>query len=264
MNFFEQLGRYAANTIIKQAEEEEGSGNKSKKKPSAAEKIVDTNSAGGIAADYLAPGLWGGERAGRTQAMADSIGEPTTFGVKHPLSSSWMHLLGGGGLGAAGGAGAGALAALLLGARRPDIEGGAALGAGLGGLLGGGAGLYSAGKSRRDEMKRINHFYDEDSEAGRVDPKDPKFSLLSALLLPGRGPHRTGQLEAVKAMKGGDPIKEQHTGMRDALYASRGIPYLGTLMNPLHGYAQNIRTQMEGTEPVEQNAPPMRRGRFVA
>lgn len=261
MSFFEQLGRHAANTLVKQAAEENKG--KKKKKVSPSSEIVDMGSAGGRAADYLAPGLWGGERSGRTQAMAEAIGEPTTFGVKHPLSSSWLHTLGGLGLGGIGGAGLGGLLGLGLGADRQQIEqmmtGLGVAGAGLGGI----GGAYSAGKSRRDEMKRINALYDEDEAAGRVAPKDPKFSLLSALLLPGRGPHRTGQLEAVKAMKGVAPIKEQHDGLRDALYASRGVPYLGNVTSLLHGYGQNIRTQLDGTDSAEE-AKPVRRGRLAA
>ena len=261
MNFFEKLGQVAANNLVKQAADEKK--DKKKKKVSPSSKIVDMETAGGRAADYLAPGLWGGERAGRTKAMADAISEPTTFGVKHPLSSSWLHALGGTGLGAAGGAGLGGLIGLGTGARSDQLE---QLMAGLGlagGLAGGIGSIYSAGKSRRNEMKRINTLYDEDEAAGKVDPKDPKFSRLAALLLPGRGPHRTGQLEAVKAMKGGDPIKEQHDGLRDALYASRAVPYLGSITSLLHGYGQNLRTQFDGTDSSPE-APAVRRGRPAA
>ena len=258
MNLFEQLGQVAANNLIKQAADEKK--DKKKKKVPPSSEIVDMETAGGRAADYLAPGLWGGERAGRSQSMAAAIEEPTTFGVRHPVTSSILHTLGGAGLGALGGAGIGGVAGYSPDSRSDNSSTGAIMGALAGGLLGGAGGIYSAGKSRRDEMKRINTLYDEDEAAGRVEPKDPKFSLLSALLLPGRGPHRTGQLEAVKAMKGGAPIKEQHNGLRDALYASRGVPGIGGITNLLHGYGQNLRTQLDGTDSSPET-PAIRRGR---
>jgi hypothetical protein len=260
MNFFEKLGQVAANNLVKQAAEE-----KKKKKPSAAGKIVDTGSFKGQLADYLAPGMWGGERAGRTQAMADAIDEPTTFGVRHPITSSILHALGGMGLGALGGAGVGGLAGYSPDSRLNNAPGGAAIGAVAGGLLGGLGGVYSAGKSRRDEMKRINALYDEDEAAGRVNPKNPKFSLLSALLLPGRASHRTGQLEAVKAMKGSGDIADQRGGARDLLYGAQlaTMPVTGPLVNLLHNYGQNIRTQFEDPD-ATPDSKPVRRGRQVA
>lgn len=255
MSLFEQLGRHAANALVKQAAEEEAD-KKKKKKPSEANKIVNMDSTSGRLADYLAPGLWGGERAGRTQAMAEAIGEPTTFGVRHPVTSGLMHAVGKTGLGTVGGAALGGLLAKALGADTHDTQGGMILGGAAGGLLGYGKGIYDAGKSRRNEMKRINHFYDEDVAAGKVNPKDPKFSLLSALLLPTRGPHRTGQLEAVKAMRGESSIRDEHDGLRDALYAANVLAPIGVF----HGYGQNLRTQLGDGKPEEPKAQFVRRG----
>jgi hypothetical protein len=260
MNFFEKLGQVAANNLVKQAAEDK---KKKKSKPSAAAKIVDTGSFKGQLADYLAPGMWGGERAGRSQAMASAIEEPTTFGVRHPVTSSILHTLGGAGLGALGGAGLGGVAGYSPDSRSDNSATGAIMGALAGGLLGGAGGVYSAGKSRRDEMKRINALYDEDEAAGKVNPKNPNFSLLSALLMPGRASHRTGQLEAVKAMKGSGDIADQRGGARDLLYGAQlaTMPVTGPLVNLLHNYGQNARTQLEdpdGTpdmKPVRRNRP---------
>jgi len=233
------LHRQAAQLLVsvKQAAEDE---DKPKKKDSPSKKIVDMNSVGGALADYLAPVHWGGERAGRTQAMADAIGEKTTFGVRHPYMQTVGHSLVGGGLGGLLGTGAGIGLNYLTG--RASGEAPTTLG-GAGALLGAIAGKLNAGRVRRNEMKRIGHFYDEDSAAGKVNSKDPKLSALSAFLLPLRGPHRTGQVEAVKAMRGERTIPEQR-GARSALYTLGNLPYVGPPASLLHGYGQNIKTQL--------------------
>lgn len=217
----------------------------------AANDIVDMKSLGGRLADYLAPSAWGGERAGRSKAMADAMDEPTTMGVKHPLLTQLGHMLGGAGVGALAGTGIGAAFLPIAGGslsteadRRRAAQfmilsalGGAGLGA-VGGIP------YS-GYRRRQEMKRLNKLYDKKQESGEVNPKHPQFSGIAAALLPDRGPHRTGQLEAVRAMAGGKPISEQRPVGRDILYAARALPGgVGPALGFLHSYGQNLRTQL--------------------
>jgi hypothetical protein len=231
------LAERASALLIKMAEKP--SEPATKKKPKASD-IVNMSSGHGLAADLIGASDWGGERSGRTQAMADAIDEPTTFGVRHPLTQTLGYavpsaLLGG----LAGGAAGFGLGELTNSPSPGNITAGAGLGSGLGTLLG----TLLAGYSRRKEMNRINQLYDEDAEAGRVNPRDPKFSALSALLFPGRGPHRTGQLEAVRAMRGERSIADQHNDARDVLYGLGRIPYVGSLPRALHGYGQNIKTQ---------------------
>jgi len=221
-----------------------------KKKDSPSKKILNMDSTGGRLADYLVPGAWGGERAGRAQAMADAIGEKTTFGVRHPWLQSNAHTLLGGGLGALLGSGAGWALAQLF--NPPETRNATTLGALLGGSAGVLGGTYTAGKSRRNEMKRIGHFYDQDVAEGKVNPKNPKMSLLSALLLPGRGPHRTGQVEAVKAMRGEKTMPEMHDESRDVLYSARMLPYVGLPISLLHNYGQNIKTQLNSESKAEE------------
>lgn len=237
------LAKFAAEEYERRPKDESENKKPVKKAPPSAKELVNMDSTGGALADYIVPGLWGGERAGRTQAMADAIGEKTTFGVRHPLLQSWGYGLGGGALGALLGGGAGLLAGGLTGGPRNAEEL-----APLGALLGGGAGLLGggllAGRHRRDEMKRIGHFYDQDAAEGKLKPKNPKFSILSALLMPGRGPHRVGQLEATRAIRGDKSMGDQRGGGRDVLYSSRFLPYVGGPMGLLHGYGQNIRTQL--------------------
>lgn len=237
------LAKFAAEEYERRPKDESENKKPVKKAPPSAKELVNMDSTGGALADYIVPGLWGGERAGRTQAMADAIGEKTTFGVRHPMLQSWGYGLGGGALGALLGGGAGLLAGGLTGGPRNAEEL-----APIGALLGGGAGLLGggllAGRHRRDEMKRIGHFYDQDAAEGKLKPKNPKFSILSALLMPGRGPHRVGQLEATRAIRGDKSMGDQRGGGRDVLYSSRFLPYVGGPMGLLHGYGQNIRTQL--------------------
>lgn len=237
------LAKFAAEEYERRPKDESENKKPVKKAPPSAKELVNMDSTGGALADYIVPGLWGGERAGRTQAMADAIGEKTTFGVRHPLLQSWGYGLGGGALGALLGGGAGLLAGGLTGGPRSADEL-----APIGALLGGGAGFLGggllAGRHRRDEMKRVGHFYDQDAAEGKLKPKNPKFSILSALLMPGRGPHRVGQLEATRAIRGDKSMGDQRGGGRDVLYSSRFLPYVGGPMGLLHGYGQNIRTQL--------------------
>lgn len=213
--------------------------------PPPAGEIVDMNSFSGGLADYLTSAAWGGERAGRSKAMADAMDEPTTMTVKHPLIATIGHTLGGGALGALAGAGLGAAAA-------PFGEGGASSnlrdfpigGAILGGALGFLGGLPYSAYKRRQEMDRLNKLYDKKRLTGDIKPKHPRFSGISAVLLPERGPHRTGQLEASRAMAGGPPIREQRPMGRDLLYALRALPYVGYPTSILHDYGQNLRTQL--------------------
>lgn len=210
-----------------------------------AEDIVDTRSSGGLLADYLTPMTWGGERAGRSQAMADALAglHQPSFNLRHPSSSTLLNLGGG----AVTGGGLGGLIGGLGGALIPGGRGvmaGAGLGAVLGSTGGGLIGALNAARLRRKEMKRINKLYDREQAAGNLRPREPQLSELATLFLPFRGPHRTGQVEATRAMLTGTPISKQHRPSRDVLYAldialqGAGIPF-----GLAHTYAQNFKTQ---------------------
>lgn len=217
----------------------------------AANDIVNMKSIGGALADYAAPSAWGGERAGRSKAMADAMDEPTTMGVKHPILSQIGHMLGGAGMGALAGTGVGASVLPFLGgdmSNTMDRRHAAQMlllsalgGAGLGAV----GGIPYSGYRRRQEMKRLNKLYDTKKEQGGVNAKHPEFSGLAAALIPDRGPHRTGQLEASRAIAGGKPISEQRPIGRDLLYLSRALPGgVGPAIGLLHSYGQNLRTQL--------------------
>lgn len=216
-----------------------------KNKMPDAEDIVNMDSSGGRLADFLGDRPFGGERAGRTQAMADAMNEPTTFGVKHPMSQTYMYGLPLGALGGiAGAVGGGLLGPALLGTTPQE---GATAGGGLGALAGVLGGFGASSAARRREMARINDLYNAKKEKGQVIPKYPNLSLLSSLLFPLRGPHRTGQIEAVRAMKNNLPIDEVRAPGRDGLYAYESVPALprSSVALLLHGYGQNIKTQLD-------------------
>jgi hypothetical protein len=222
-----------------------------------AESIVNTNSTGGRLADYLAPGTWGGERAGRTQAMADAIDEDTTFNVRHPVTSS----LGSTVLNGLAGAGMGGGIGMGIDRLNSNLSGkGTQIGALAGGALGALNGLLASGADRREEMRRINHFYEEDRKANRLKDVKPQFSAASMLLAPGRGAHRTGQLEAKRAIGGEKSISDQHGGLRDLLYVLRMVPGAQQL-GLAHAYGQNARTQLASSgalDPPEAQEPKRR------
>lgn len=221
--------------------------NNTKNPTPVASDVVNMDSTGGWLADVLSPGLWGGERAGRAQAMAAAADEDTTFNVRHPATSNLGYALAGGGLGALTGAAlvrpfshdAGALTHGALG------------GAGLGAL----AGSVMAGLSRRDDMRQINAAYDAAVQAGTLSPKTPRLSWISALLAPARGPHRTGQVEATEAMRGGKSIAQSRKGYRDALYGTStllgGLP-IGVAAQLGHSYGQNLKTQSKSRKMQEE------------
>lgn len=211
---------------------------------SKAKDIVNMDSRGGVLADYLTPGSWGGERAGRTQAMADAMDENTTFNVRHPKTSQIGHTLGGGLIGSSLG---GLLGSLISNEREHQVGG-----ATIGGILGGVGGTLLSGRRRRDEMKRIGHFYDKDREEGKLNPKRPEFSSAATVLLPSRGPHRIGQLEAFNAVKGNKSIEAQRGSMRDSLYAMGLLPTVGGAVSLPHNYLLNIKTELANERKKEK------------
>lgn len=221
-----------------------------KKTPPRSKDIVDMDSLRGRLADYFHTPGPGGERAGRSQAMADAIGETSSHSVRHPGINTFLRTAIGGGVGGLAGAG---LVAATGGGNDPAVAG--AVGSSLGGMLG----LLSAGKARRKEMRRIGALYDEDAAAGKVNPQMPQLSSTAALLAPLRGPHRTGQVEAVRAMRGEGSIAEQRPRGRSLGYAAQMLQPYGNLVALGQGYLQNYNTQRasnaEAPPPVYERRP---------
>jgi len=167
---------------------------------------------------------------------------PTSFNLNYPVLSqalsAWAGALGGAAIGGLGGA--------TVGAGLPGLF----VGGGIGSL----AGAVSAPYRRRGEMERINAAYQAASENGELDLRAPQLSKAAAVLLPMGGPYRTGEMEAYKAMTGGPSIQKQHGIGRDFLYASRALPYVGQAVEPLHGWAQNIKTQVDSEQEQERES----------
>jgi len=226
--------------------------------------IVDMDSTGAALADYFTPGAWGGERAGRIETLARAMGEPTTFNVKHPSTHAVLSGLGGGLGGAVIGGGLGGLLGhLTVGGPHGTLPG-LAVGSIGGSVLGSLAGGLLSGKGRREEMKRVVDLYDQTrkNKKKKLNLADPELSLLSAIFLPGRGPHRTGQLETARTLRGEKSIDEQRDGFRDLGYLVKSIPYGPKQVMPavgtaalLHDYLQNIRTQREAGTGKGRSSP---------
>lgn len=229
----------AAKFAADDGDEEQSKADKpAKKTPPPAKQILDMDSLGGRLADYGASGTWGGERAGRAQAMADAMGEDTTFNVRHPYSHEGVSTLLGGALGAALGGGVGR----LLNQKGNDDWRSAGLGAMLGGTGGLLAGSLSSGYKRRREMSRLAKLYEQAVAENKLNPKNPQFSMNATFAAPLRGPHRTGQVEAVQAMRGERDIAGQDARMRHLAYAARFLPYYGPQIAYAHGLSQNLRS----------------------
>tara|TARA_B100000700_G_scaffold291848_2_gene351224 strand:- start:2265 stop:3968 length:1704 start_codon:yes stop_codon:yes gene_type:complete len=210
--------------------------------------ILNMRGAGGFLADYLAPGAWGGERAGRAEAlMRASQGDPS-FNVKHPITSQLLGM----GTGAVAGAGLGAAAHLLAGRLGYDVkpdgidDGPMQIGGGLGAL----AGYLIPAILRRKEMKDAVKRYDDVRDIISDEHINaPEFSSAATALAPLRGPHRAGQVEAVRSMLGQEGgVEDKHGLGRDALYAGRALPYVGGPLGLAHTYAQNIGAAQSAKE----------------
>lgn len=81
--------------------------------------------------------------------------------------------------------------------------------------------------------------------------------LKPAVALPGRGAHRSGQVEAYNAMKGNSSIEDQRGYMRDglntAITAGSVVPgFPAGFLALLQGYGQNAKTQLAAGRLKEQ------------
>lgn len=226
-------------------------GDKPKAKPPKSNEIVNMDTPGGRVADLLSPHAFGGDRAGRSQAMAIAAGRDPSFGVRHPFSQTLGHTtfgsFAGGGLGAllGAGVGAGAGAAGLLSKGHHSPAGmGAIVGTGVGTTAGALLGMLTSTLSRRSDMRATNQAYDAANANGTLNVWPPKLSPLAAALLPLRGPHRRGQMQGYKTMSG-DPTAQPLHNSSAAKYIAEHIPHVATPASVIGGYGQNISTQFE-------------------
>lgn len=223
--------------------------------------VVPMHTTTGALADYFAPGTWGGERAGRSQTLANAAGVHPSFRVRHPtiaaMGAMGLGGLAGAGIGAAGGAVVGDIMdsrADMLEAANTGLDGGysedhvnaipgAMIGGGLGGLAGMLAGPLLSAYLRRRDMAGINNAFD----AGHGEPDVPELSRASMLLLPDRGPHRKGQIDAYRYLTGDSEDVRNNALLNDAGYVtpllSGAVPGLGQAVSIGHRYGQNFATQ---------------------
>lgn len=221
----------------------------------ASEDIVNMDSNGGFLADFV-PGMWGGERAGRSQAMAQASGTTPNFNVRHPVTSGMGSVFGGMALGGLTGAGLGGASGYGAGMalNQSNVAGATAAGAGIGaagGIATGSIiGLVRNALARRKEMGSINEHYDAVRDEGGLNPEVPKFNTAATIFAPGRGPHRTGQLDGYEAISSGKSIDNQRPLSRDLAYsvAAAPIPYVNSAVSLGHQGYQNIASHLRSNK----------------
>lgn len=206
------------------------------------DELLNMNTTGGAFADYLAPGTWGGTRAGKAQQLAESMGEEPSFNVRHPgtsqLLSSLVGTAGGGLLGAGLGAGIGALTG------NDNMGAGAGIGTAVGALGGAVGGPLYAAHRRRKEMGGItDRFQSRLESGGKITPKKPEFGWLATLLAPLRGPHRAGQADTYEALsRNAAPSSDT---LRNTGYTAGMLPYVGPMVGLPMSYGQNIGAKLK-------------------
>lgn len=245
------LGYY----LGKQAAEEKKDENSEAVEPPRAKDLLTVDSLRARLADYLSPGFWGGERAGRAQTMAAASGfGDVPFGVRHPSSQVALRGLRGSALGGLAGGlagfGLGGLSGMLPNQQVSPMElggMGALAGAGIGASVGALVDPFLGLKSNRRYYRGLNRHYNEKREAGELVSEAPKFNELATYLAPFRGPHRVGQMDAHKAISGGADLRDLR-GYRDALTAASlagNLGGLGSLAHLPQMYGQNIKARLQ-------------------
>jgi hypothetical protein len=196
-----------------------------------ADKLLPMDTTSGRLADYLTHG-WGGERSGRAQQLAEAAGVDPSFNVRYPTTSGVLSSLAGGGIGALSGASLGHT--LGSGSEEATLAG-SGVGALLGSLLGA---AYNA-KSRRQDMREIKEeFADQD----HLSVGKPNFSTLATIAAPLRGPHRTGQMQAHRALTGKSHGLDDRSVAHDAGYIANMLG--GFPVSALTGIAQNANAAL--------------------
>ncbi len=165
-----------------------------------AEDIVDgRRTTGTVLADMVAP--LAGDRAGRAEVMASSVGENPSFGVRRPQLQTLGLAAGGTVAGMLAGALTGGLAGKAFGQSKSDVGESAGTGGAIGAVTGGLAGLLMAALSRNKEISRISGAFDK---SDKVTPNYRKANPVAAIL-GGTGFHSSGRTSALEAISGVAP-----------------------------------------------------------
>jgi hypothetical protein len=213
-----------------------------------AKDLLNTGSVGGFLADYLTPAHWGGTRAGRATQIAQSLGMEPSIDTRMPLRAGYLRMLTHGLGGAALGAGVGGLAGAIGGHGPDDALAGAGVGAMLGGSLGAASGPMRSAYKRRSDMINIRQkLEDELAENGgkNINPKATNFGTASSLLLPYAGAHRAGQADAYRALKDNERYRP---GGRSLAYGAEFLPYVGGALTIPRGIIQNFNARGRSSE----------------
>lgn len=199
--------------MVKYAEEAE----KKKDKPSG-DELLKTRGFGSVLGDFVYP--WMGNRAGTATAMGLASGEDVPFRVRYPATGQAGDVLGLGALGGLGGAALGAgIGGILDGQPGEGAATGAAIGV-LGGAFGGlGVNFFKRRYAQRDLKKN----YDEADELD-IDKAFPDHGITSSILGFMGGPHRIGRHRTAMELLEGEARDSTPRHVRNVGQGLAGLP----------------------------------------
>jgi hypothetical protein len=211
-----------------------------------ANDIVNMDSFGGVLADYFVPNAQGGRRAGRSTQMARAAGEDPGLLVEHPITTDVLAGIAGSSIGASIGNN--------FGSNKPvgdlGVNVGTLVGAGIGGL----AAAVLARIIRRSQMNDINKAYDKARSKGKLKVVDPELSQTAGLILPLGGPHRAGQVAALRAQlrKGeSDPSRTESIGDVARILP---IPVISDATSIIGGAVEGVQSANEAERLLSKKA----------
>ena len=200
-----------------------------------ANDIVNMDSFGGGAADILSPGLFGGNRAGRSKQLADASGQDAGFNVTHPQWSNFLAGLPSAAIGGIAGYGLGEKMGLGNNAEQNN-----AIGAGIGAAGGLLASSLLMNILRRSKMREIGEGFDKAKKITPVKPDRP--SVAGSILLPFGGQHNSGQAAAYQKLRG-KLDSADNTGAGTAMNVLGHIPYINAPATLAAGMSGNFRAR---------------------
>lgn len=197
-------------------------GNRPKPPALRAEDIVPMEGIGPVLSDYLTTLGYGGNRAGRSETMARSIGMNPSFFVKYPALTG---MLASGAGGAAGyGLAMGTTPEGLSPAQEKLYRSGLTFaGASLAGLL--------SGALRRHKMQAISRKFDEATEMNPSFRQAPAHHFLG-------GSHAAGRVAAIRKLLGvSEPAL---TSTQKIMYGAYNVPYVDMVTLPIMNAVEHV------------------------
>jgi len=187
--------------------------------------------AGPLASDYMTTLGFGGNRAGRAETLARSIGTNPGIFVKYPALTGALAAAAGGASGY--GLAMGTMPEGLSPTQEKFYRSGLTfVGASLAGLL--------SGALRRHKMQAIGRKFDEANEMNPTFRGSPGVQHFMG------GSHAAGRLAAVRQLLG-EPAPEL-TSTQKLMYAAYNVPYVDMATMPVMNAVEHMRSHTEAQE----------------